>query len=224
MKTRALSFMTVMALIAFCPGRNGAQKVSPSPDLPRYEVGVDFTTFSQANDTHAGVGGRFTYNLNRHFALETAGYFSPGCTFCAEGLTGNITEVLAGVKAGQRFKRFGIFGKVRPGFINLSKAAYDLVPTGSSTFSISTGEVPFRFVTHNRTDFATDVGGVLEIYPKKKLLLRFDGGLIIERVGSQTFHGASFDSATGLFTPLTTTFPAHTQGRFQFIGGVGFRF
>jgi len=51
----------------------------PSTDLPKYEAGADFTTFTiNGNQIELGAGGRFTYNINKSFALEAAGYFSSG--------------------------------------------------------------------------------------------------------------------------------------------------
>jgi hypothetical protein len=220
MKTKVLELTLIINVMLFCSVRIIAQQTKPSPELPKYEVGIDFTSLTlEPGDTNVGVGGRFTYNLNRHLALEAAGYFLPGkCSTCNGQITGHMGEGLFGVKAGQRFKKFGIFGKVRPGFINYSKGFFDIVPTGGS------GPFPFTFVVRHRTDFATDVGGVLEIYPKKRILLRFDAGTIFDRYGSRTVHSFNFDPVTGAFTPFTFTTPAFTQRRFQFIGGVGFRF
>jgi hypothetical protein len=184
-------------------------------------------TFSSSGQTHPGVGARLTYNLNRHFAVEGAAYFSPGnCQFCAGEVTGGITQGMFGVKAGQRFKKFGLFVKARPGVINLSQAEFDLVSTGSSK-GFQTGpfdEAPFKLVMRSRTDFAVDVGPVVEIYPNRKVFLRFDMGLLIERVGSRTFHSFAFDETTGGFRPSPIKIPGSTIGHFQFTSGVGFRF
>ena len=227
MKQQVVRFIVIVVVAMLFGVRVAAQQPKSSDKLPTYEVGVDFTTFTliRSGETHPGVGGRFTYNLNRHVAVDAAGYFSPGnCQFCSGEITGNITEGLFGIKAGQRFKRFGIFGKARPGFVNLSQGSFDLAPTGSSTFSPTSGEIPFTFVTHNRTDFAVDVGPVLEIYPRKKILLRFDGGFIFERVGSHIFHSFSYDPSTNVFQPSPIQMPAFTRKRLQFTAGVGFRF
>src|SRR5580765_2739301 len=134
MKTRALIVTATVLITIFSPGRTRAQQAKPSAELPRYEVGIDFTTLTlDPGDTNVGVGGRFTYNLNRHLALEAAVYFLPvKCSTSNGQITGHLGEGLFGVKAGQRFRRFGIFGKVRPGFINYSKGFFDMVPTGGS--------------------------------------------------------------------------------------------
>src|SRR2546421_4368780 len=110
MKKIVFLFMLLIALTSPYPNRTNAQR-KPSPELPKYEVGIDFSTLTlNQEDTNPGLGGRFTYNMNRHLALEAAGYFFPGkCPTCTGEITGHMTEGLFGIKAGQRFKKFGIF-------------------------------------------------------------------------------------------------------------------
>src|SRR6185503_11278553 len=227
MRKKVILSLLIALTTIFCH-RAQEQQTKPTEELQKVEVGIDFMlTQSNTGQTLPGVGARLTYNLNRHFAVEGAAYFSPGnCQFCSGEVTGRITQGMVGIKAGQRFKKFGLFVKARPGVINLSEAEFDLVATGSSK-GLPTGpfdEPPFTFVTRSRTDFAVDVGPVLEIYPKKNFFLRFDGGLLIERVGSRTFHSFQFDGTTGSFKPLPIKVPGNTIGHFQFISGVGFRF
>jgi hypothetical protein len=218
-KSRLLLIASLIAVAAVSSIHTPAQ-TKPSDELPKYEVAVDFTTLTlNESQTYAGVGGRFTFNLNRHIALEAAGYFSPGkCDGCNGEITGHITEGLFGVKVGQRFRRFGIFGKARPGIISFSQGFFDLVPNGGS------GPFPFNVVVKRQTNFAADLGGVLEIYPTKHLVLRFDAGTTVNRMESRPAHSIYFDQATGVFTPFTFTRPGFTTSTFQFIGGVGFRF
>ena len=221
MKTR-IALSLLIALTTVYSQRTTAQQTKPAEELPKVEVGIDFTALMSGSiETHPGGGARLTYNLNRHFALEGAAYFAAG-----NNGTGTITQGMFGIKAGQRFKKVGLFVKARPGVINLSQADYDLVPNGSSQpFLIgSFNEPPFQVVTRSRTDFALDVGPVLEIYPKKKFFLRFDTGILLEWVGSRTFHSFQFDPVTGGFKPFTGTIPATKVGRVQLIAGVGFRF
>jgi len=228
MRTKVFLFTLLIALTSPYTNRTNGQQSKPSPELPKYEVGIDFSTLTlYEGDTNAGLGGRFTYNLNRHVALEAAGYFFPGkCATCNGEITGHITEGLFGIKAGQRFKKFGIFGKARPGLISFSKGYTDVFPTGGSISSTGayTGPYPFTFVEHGHTDFAADLGGVLEIYPKKRFLLRFDAGATFDRVGRQTIHYVNIDPITNNFTPVTFTSEPYTRRYFQFSAGVGFRF
>ncbi len=88
-----------------------SQVFAQSQDVPKFEVAAEFTTLER-NDfrgrTEPGFGGRFTFNFNRVFSLETAGYFFPKrCINCSE--PGRVTEVLGGVKVGKRFEKWGIF-------------------------------------------------------------------------------------------------------------------
>src|SRR3982751_2453954 len=107
------------------------QALAQSEELPKFEVAGEFTTlereaFSQRR-TEPGFGGRFTYNLNKMFAVEGAGYYFPKrCFQCRNA--GNITEGLAGVKVGKRFEKWGVFAKARPGVISFSQGTFDVVP------------------------------------------------------------------------------------------------
>ena len=225
MKTRiTLSLLIALTTTIYSPRTHAQQTKSPE-ELKKVEVGVDFTALMSGSiETHPGVGARLTYNLNRHLALEGAAYFSlDNCEYCQ---TGRITQGMFGIKAGQRFKKVGLFVKVRPGVINLSKGIFDLVPSGNSKpfLNGSFDETPFLLVTHSRTDFAVDVGPVVEIYPKKNFFIRVDTGLLLERVGSRTFHGFQVDPATGIIKPFPIREPGSNIGRVQLITGVGFRF
>lgn len=216
---KTLVTLIFLALCSQIQPRQTAAQLTSAEELPRYEVGVNFTTLTfSESQTYVGTGSRFTLNLNRHVALEAAGNFFPGCSICYSDVSGHVTEGLFGVKAGQRFKKFGIFGKAQPGFINFSKGSFELTPTGQP------GLFPFNVVMHGRTDFATDLGGVVEVYPSRRVLLRFDGSMILDHTGSGVFHTFSFDSSTGAFTPVDIPSPGYTRRLFQFSGGVGFRF
>jgi len=188
-----------------------------STELPKYEVAVDFSSLTlQSGTTVPGLGGRFTFNLNKAIALEAAGYFFHGnCDFCQGELTGRVTEGLYGVKAGKRFKKWGLFAKARPGFMRFSKSAVD-------TFPAAGGGVFFQL--HPRTVFAMDLGGVLEFYPSKKVMVRFDLGDTVLRYGRHTFSTVTADPATGALVPARFTAPAITLHSIQFTAGVGFRF
>ena len=118
MKTRLLATV-IIAACSLLGTHQAKGQTKPSIDLPKYEVSADFTTFTvNGNQVELGAGGRFTYNINQSFALEAAGYFSPGtCDHCPGQVTGRIAEGLFGVKAGKRFSKVGIFAKARPGFM-----------------------------------------------------------------------------------------------------------
>src|SRR5205809_2887140 len=127
MKTRLLLIAIFTSCLVLCTYHANAQ-TKPSTDLPKYEVGADFTTFTiNGNQIEVGAGGRFTFNINQSFALEAAGYFSPGtCDHCPGQVTGRIGEGLFGLKAGKRFSKVGIFATARPEFLTIGKGYFDI--------------------------------------------------------------------------------------------------
>jgi hypothetical protein len=215
-------YLATLIFLAICCQQTSSQSPPPN-DLPRYEVGAEFASLSltasrSESQTHLGAGGRFTVNWNPHVAFEAAGSFFPGCSVCTAEITGHITEGFFGIKAGRRFDKIGIFGKARPGFVSFSKGFFELVPADG------TGPFPFNLVVHRQTNFAADLGGVIETYPSRRIVLRFDSGAILDHYGSRTFHAFSFDPTTGAITSVTIPTPSHTRWLFQFTTGVGFRF
>lgn len=124
----------------------------------------------------AAIGGRFTYNAARTFALEGEFDFVPdrsGYRTSLEG--GHALLFLAGPKAGIRRRNFGVFGKARVGILSFS-----------STYDISHGWDPLgpvqsalRSSYERRTHLALDLGGALEYYPSKRLILRADASELI---------------------------------------------
>ena len=209
-----------------------------STDVPKYEVAADFSLLGlNTRTTLPGLGGRFTYNINKHVALEAAGYFFPGhCLGCSSGEpTGHVVEGLFGVKAGKRFQKWGVFAKARPGFMSFGHAAFNVVPLvvmGTPHGLIScygpTFSAPcFRIEENRLTAAVLDVGGVLEFYPSRRIVVRFDGGDTITRYGQRSFTTLTVDPAnptSGIPILGPGTSPAYTRHSFQFTAGVGFRF
>lgn len=146
----------------------------------------------------SGFGGRFTVNLNRNLSVESEYNFIPGLKTVKElfaaGLPlrypysgGSKSQFLAGAKYGIRNKKFGLFAKVRPGAIHfegypvIENKFVALPPGGGPPLDILlvVGEAPATF-------FNLDVGAVVEFYPKKRQILRFDIGDTMIRYGAQT--------------------------------------
>jgi hypothetical protein len=236
MKSKILMTVIVTAFV-FLNADHAQAQTTVSNDLPKYEVGADFSALSlNSGTTLPGVGGRFTYNLNKHVALEAAGYFFPGkCDGCTGEITGHITEGLLGVKAGQRFKKWGIFGKARPGFAKFGRGGFEVVPLGLippgaqvNCFGPAPSIQPCFSVNFvRRTVPVVDLGGVIEFYPSKRFVVRFDGGDTIIRYTRRTFNTLTVDPAnptSGIPILAPVTDPGRTRHSFQFIGGVGFRF
>jgi len=76
-----------------------------------------------------------------------------------------VTEGLLGVKMGERFRKWGVWGKIRPGFIYYQEA----MPGGG----VDTPE--------SLTRFAWDFGGIVELYPARSTTWRFDVGTTLVR-------------------------------------------
>jgi hypothetical protein len=190
-----------------------------SQDLRKFEVGIEYANLAREafgqHQMEAGVGARFTFNLNRIVAFETAGYFYPHqCNFCPNG--GNVSQVVAGAKIGKRFEKWGIFGKARPGVVSFSQGEF--IPIIINPFG------PIEGRSNSVTSFAADLGGVLEFYPTDRIVTRFDAGDTIIHFGRRTTNGVGFNFTTNEFFLIPITRPARTTHNFQFTAGVGFRF
>lgn len=208
-------FLILMIIVFVAPA------FAQSQEVPKFEVAAEFTTLERerfsSHETAPGFGGRFTYNLSPVFSLEAAGYFFPKrCFSCREG--GRVTEALGGVKIGKRFENWGIFAKARPGVVSFSEGEFTITGIPVDVFSA----IPFE---RNRvTSFATDVGGVIEFYPSKRIVTRFDAGDTIIHFNERTTNGVIFNSLTNTFSLVPITTPGRTSHNFQFMTSVGFRF
>jgi hypothetical protein len=215
-------FLTLAAL-ALCLsfGYTGAfaQTKADADDPPKFEIGAHFTALVLDGErTEPGLGTRLTYNLTKSFALEAEGDVLPHNSRApAFRNGGRAVEGLFGVKFGKRYEKFGIFAKARPGLINFTQGKGGYVATGGG------GVFPFQFRTQGATHFATDIGGVLEFYPSRRIVTRFDLGDTIIRYGSSTFNALS-TNASGTTTLFPIPISADTAHNFQFTAGVGFRF
>lgn len=205
-------FMAALSLSVVC------QNVFAQSETPKVEIGAHYTVLrlksrSPLNNpvfqivdpdyvaTDHGFGGRLTFNLTDHIGLEgELNYFPEERANFAEPLYINSQRLqgLFGVKAGVRGDRMGIFGKVRPGFMRFGEGTPD---PRIQTFA------PVPPQTSN-TEFALDLGGVLEFYPSRHTSLRFDIGDTIIRYSRGNVSGR----------------PAFTTHNLQMSVGVGFRF
>ena len=195
-----------------------ANALAQTQDLPKFEIAAEFSTLERdgfaGSQTEPGVGARFTFNLNRSLAFETAGYFFPrDCDFCRNA--GTMTQVVAGVKVGKRFENWGIFAKARPGVVSFSRGEFFPIFIGPPSF-IDTG-------TNRITSFATDFGGVLEFYPSPRIVTRFDVGDTIIHFKRRTINGFIFNPITQEVETIPLPIPARTTHNFQFVASVGFR-
>jgi hypothetical protein len=155
--------------------------VHPRPDKPkvekhlnpydRWEIGTQYSNISlpvlssecsgaACRKSLSAFGSTFDYNLMRGFGFDSTVNFIPG----QQGSKPMI-EGLFGVKMGERFRRWAIFGKIRPGFIYYENA----MPGGGD------------YTPNSLTRFAWDFGGIVEVYPARNSSLRFDVGTTLVR-------------------------------------------
>lgn len=150
-------------------------------------------------------GGRLTYNFNSWLAIDSAvNYFytNPHVGDAERG--GKMLQGAFGPKLGFHVRRFGVFAKVRPGFLSYGAVHDNYFPP---------------YPTTRLTHFAVDFGGVLEYYPSRRTILRFD-----------LSHTAVFYGSTLVVAPQTPPFNGNFVDRgfqdngMEFTTGFGWRF
>ncbi|HKY41523.1 MAG TPA: hypothetical protein VJM50_00390 [Pyrinomonadaceae bacterium] len=178
---------------------------------------------SRTRKTQPGFGGRIGYNLNSVVALEAELNLFPGADSFnqpEEFNDGYFLQGLFGVKAGKRFEKVGIFAKARPGFLYASKG--DLEPRPVVCILIFPPPAGC-FQPTGKNSFAFDVGGVVEIYPTSRTIIRFDFGDTIVRLSERNI--STIFTRNGLSPRLVAwRLPAETTHNFQGSVGIGFRF
>jgi hypothetical protein len=199
-------------------------------DERKFEVGGQYSFMSLATaksgspvvDTdrfnESGFGGRFGYNINRNVTVEAEANFFPSNTQF-EG--GRKTEVVGGVKIGGRSDKFGAFVKARPGFLHLTAGDYQPIP-GTACIAVFPSPIGC-FESKGKTNFAFDLGGVVEYYPTTNTILRFDVGDTIVRYGERNINGI-IAGPPGPTRLVVVRNPAETVHNFQTSVGFGFRF
>jgi hypothetical protein len=152
------------------------ESVIAQTEESKFEVGAQFSVIGRGvgDTTSIGGGGRLTFNLTKYLALEGELNYFPSAGFNdVRSFQGQF-----GVKSGLRYDRVGVFGKLRPGFINTKYEFISFCPT----FPCPPGAVCFigpcfpPTFTVSETKLSLDVGGVVEFYPSKRVTVRFDVG------------------------------------------------
>jgi hypothetical protein len=199
-------FFAVLTLIIFSPAAARAQGGgAPDVDTHRAEVGVFYTGVNLEGFGEAvnGLGGRFGYNFNRNLALDAEFSFFPE-THLGNRQFGQKTQAFAGVRAGARSRYVGLFAKARPGVMFIGE-----VTSGFNCNGTSFG----RTCRPSHNNLALDAGGVLELYPSPRAIIRLDAGDTIVRIRNAT--------AGVIGSPAVTSDTTHN---FQFSVGFGYRF
>jgi outer membrane protein with beta-barrel domain len=213
MKKRALFTCNALVLLLLA---SAAGASAQEHDAPKLEIGVQYSLLSVdlpdfGGTEHApGVGARVTYNLTDYFAVEAEGNLSPANLRSGYTTGGASQQMQFGAKVGKRWRRFGLFAKVRPGFVSFAETLTPL-PV------VSGGATNFVFDRERKTHFSTDVGGVLEFYPSRRILTRFD-------VGDTMIRYPSRDNPSSFTTTPPPRLPAELRHNLQVTAGIGFRF
>ena len=203
MKNCILLCLTVIAFVSVAPAQNKKDKI---------EIGVQSTTLSlfhpdfPFDDTQAGIGGRVTYNFNRSIAADAEINFFPQKQFILTA-DGSAIQAQFGVKIGKRFDKAGIFAKVRPGFLSVNRFA-NFIPGPNNEAVLNIERTTF---------FSTDFGGVFELYPSRRTVVRFEAGDTAIR------HPAQFGPVSIFDPSIELKRAAKFKHNFQFTFGVGFR-
>lgn len=145
--TTLFIFIKVIAAICLL-GALGVAQSSSSSDIKRYEIGglrrADADTVLEilhrsdpapssakvAKLTELGLGGRFGVNITKNIDVEVEANIFPedkqrdtriGVPVTVLEPGGRKFQMLFGPRMGLRFSKFGVFGKVRPGFIRVDR-------------------------------------------------------------------------------------------------------
>ena len=182
----------------------------------RFEAGGSFTvmnSFGRAGGPF-GPGIEGDVNFGRHVALDGTLNWLPERFCLLDG--GRIVQGLIGAKVGTRFQHFGVFAKVRPGFITTGSAlrstTFNFAPTPPFT------TIPDTFA--RLTEPALDLGGVFEYYPARHWALRYDLG------DTLLFEDKVRVNVIGSIPPGFNLGPINsgTTNHFQFSTSVHYRF
>jgi hypothetical protein len=184
--------------------------VPPCPSIP---------TLGVVHHTDPGLGGRFGYLLGNYITLEAELNFFPSDRIFEQG---RKLEGLFGAKVGRRFRKIGFFGKARPGFLYASRGDFQPKP---NIACITIFPPPLGcFDAVGKTAFAFDIGGVVEIYPSRRTILRFDAGDTIVRFRDRRVAVDVDPQVLSLVGPSVLPRTAETTHNLQLSAGFSFRF
>jgi len=207
MRTFAPILLILLTFASVVDGQNKKAKI---------EIGVQSTSLTlfhpdfPFDGTQTGIGGRVTYNFNESIAAETEINFFPQQQFVLTAV-GSAIQAQFGVKLGKRFERFGLFAKVRPGFLSVDDVG-SLVPCSQVPGGL------LNFKIEREAFFTIDMGGVLELYPSKRTVVRLDAGDTAIR------HPDRFGQVSITDPTVELIRPAKFKHNFQFTAGFAFRF
>jgi hypothetical protein len=144
-----------------------------------------------------GIGAWVSWNFSRYVSWDTSAFDFPQDDHTASIVDGGTSlDAFSGVKAGFRHDKFGVFGKVRPGAVVFSRTE-DSISVTSTSAVISDSKLP---------SFALDTGGIVELYPSPRFIVRAEAGNVSIFYPAKTtygqgeaFHFRGTERATVLF-------------------------
>jgi hypothetical protein len=176
----ALLLACLVVAIAPAAAQAPAERVTLGAQLSMLGVADD------SDSTSVGIGARGSFAFSRWLAADAEFSFfhrdraefgfGDGTAPIAPGFTEYTRRritVFAGPKVGVRSERFGVFAKARPGFTRLFDRGVGC--SGEICALILIARPAYR------TEFAMDLGGIVEVYPSSSSLLRFDLGTTVVR-------------------------------------------
>lgn len=152
-------------------------QVGPAPKatwegVPRWELGVHYAFLNLPVSTatcptcrvgNSGFGANAAYRITKRLWVDSDVNYFPGSGNYAK--KGTTVEGLFGPRYGYTGKSWGLYFKLRPGFIY-----YDKTLTADSGGNFT-----------NATRFAFDVGSIFEWYASAHSSIRFDAGTTVVR-------------------------------------------
>jgi hypothetical protein len=185
------------------------------PPLPNVRPCPDCLSSSTIH-SEPGFGGRFTFNLTDEVALEAEGNFFIRDVNDLPNPSGHRFQGQFGPKIGKRFEKWGAFGKVRPGFVGVTKVS-KLISERSRESFIGIPVLVGEFGVGKELYPSIDLGGVVELYLSRRRLVRFDAGDTIIRYSVLPVPTLSARFPVFKRPPLT-------EHNLQMTSGVAFRF
>lgn len=169
-------------LVAFAAaGSAGTATAQTAAERLEVAANLNVLRLSDFDATQAGLGGRVSFDLTRHAALEGELAFFPkdrivqppsATAFGPFQIASERRrmDALFGLKVGTRRDRFGVFAKARPGITRLIDRGTACEGPGCATILMLIARNTYR------TEFALDFGGGIELYPSARTVARFELG------------------------------------------------
>jgi hypothetical protein len=187
------------------------QQTERSPAASRFTAGAQYSlltlvrSFNVVRD-ESSIGGFFTWDFSKYVGLDSSVLFFPRKMEVADFQQGGRTlQAVGGLRAGVRRGRIGVFAKVRPGIqlFTLTEQSVSATPTEPANLTTS----PFA-------DVALDVGGILEFYATRRMVLRLDAGQTVVIYRARTIPTFGQNASV----------PEFSANALQVSLGLGFRF